>query len=146
MSLSLYLAFAPGTTLPALLVAAKQHQPEGIAVCRSALLFPTRQSEPVLREFTALLGTAAGTDPANELPDELLHRFTISQATCDAREASLLIVPNDFKQTAWLTLLRWVLLGNIAYGAVVTAANHVGDMDSSGELRRVAQTLRPAHD
>jgi hypothetical protein len=142
MSPSLYLAFSSHAALPAMLVIAKSRETGGTVSCRSALLLPAMRSMPVLREFACLSGTAADVDNAAPFQGRFLHGLAIGQAACDARDALVPVVAADFKRTAWSTLLRWVLFGKVSRGALTAAANHVGHLDGSGQLRRAARTLR----
>jgi hypothetical protein len=144
MSQSLYLAFSPHGSLPAMLVIAKSRGAGGTTSCRSALLLPARRSAPILREFTWFFGAAAHVGTGNAFQDRFLHQLAIRQAACDATDASAPVAAGDFRRTAWSTLVRWMLFGRVARAALTAAANHVGDMDDSGQLRRAAKTLRHA--
>ena len=141
MSSSLYLARRPRSAAPALLVIVKGRQAAGLVSCRSALLLAARPSTPVLREFSTP-ATAGGGETAGIHPDELLHRLALGQAACDATDAFGPVLPADFERAAWSSLLRRALAGHVACEALAMAADHVGSMDGSGQLRGVARTLR----
>ena len=142
MSPSLYLARRPQGTAPAMLVIVKGRGAAGLISCRSALLLCAWPCAPVLREFSRLAAAGCGGEAEGAHPDKLLHRLALAQAACDATDAFAPAMPTDFERAAWSSLLRWALLGNVSCEALAMAADHVGSMDGSGQLCRVARTLK----
>ena len=141
MSPSLYLACRPQSAVPAMLVIVKGRTAAGLVACRSALLLPAKPCAPVLREFNRLAAAGCGGEAEGAHPDKLLHRLALAQAACDATDAFAPAMPTDFERAAWSSLLRWALLGNVSCEALAMAADHVGSMDGSRQLCRVARTL-----
>ena len=94
----------------------------------------------MLREFSRLAAGCGEAEGAH--PDKLLHRLALGQAACDATDAFGAAMPTDFERAAWSSRLCWALLGKVSCEALAMAADHVGSMDGSGQLRGVARTLR----
>ena len=142
MSPSLYLAGKPRSIGPAMLVIVKSRGAAGLVSCRSALLFPTRPSAPILREFSRLTTAVSSSEAEDAYPHKLLHELALKQAACDTTDAFGPVLPGDFERTAWLSLLHWTLLGKITCEELTMVANHVGSMDGSGRLHDVARDLK----
>ena len=145
MSPSLYLAHRRGSVVQAMLIIVKGRGAAGLISCRSALLLPAKPFAPVLREFSTPAAAVAGGKADGVHPDALLHQLALKQAAYDTTDAFGPVLPSDFERATWSSLLHWTLSAQVTCEALTMAADYVGSMGGSGQLRTVVRGLKTIH-